>query len=196
MALRLARTAEEAHLYMDLHPCGCGEVQFPRGSSVIETADGDLASHYTGTCPQDGVRREFTFRLPQQITMPPRDGSVRFGGPEPSELIDPGEWLSIADAYARTVPADPSAGARSSADTSAGSSAGAGFSAGARSTLNRAVAAIDEVLKFIPAGEDRVPERAFVTDRGRAVHAKEPGRFRRPRLEAVRNTYASIAAQL
>lgn len=183
MALRLARTNEEAHLYMDLHPCGCGEIRFPRSSSVVETADGDLASHYTGTCPQDGAQREFTFRLPPQIVPPPGDGTVRYGGPEPSELIDPGEWLSIADAYARSVPADPT-------------SLAADGLAQARSMLNRAVAAIDEVLKFIPEGEDRVPERAFVTDRGRAAYAKEPGRFRRPRLEAVRGTYANIAAQL
>jgi hypothetical protein len=183
MALRLARTNEEAHLYMDLHPCGCGELRFPRSSSVIETPDGDLASHYTGTCPQDGAHREFTFRLPKQITMPPRDGSVSYGGTEPSELIDPGEWLSVADAYARNVPADTA-------------SLAADGLAQARSMLTRAVAAIDEVLKFIPDGDDRVPEAAFATDRGRAAYAKEPGRFRRPRLEAVRTTYANIAAQL
>lgn len=183
MALRLARTNEEAHLYMDLHPCECGEIEFPRSSSVVETADGDLAGHYTGTCPQDGARREFMFRLPQQIVSPPGDGSVSYGGAEPSELIDPGEWLSIADAYARNVPADTAALA-------------ADGLAQARSMLTRAVAAIDEVLKFIPAGEDRVPEDAFVTVRGRAAYAKEPGRFRRPRLEAVRGTYANIAAQV
>jgi hypothetical protein len=183
MALRIARTNDEAHLYIDLHPCECGEVQFPRSSSVIETDDGDLASHYTGTCPRDGAQRQFTFRLPRQILMPPGDGSVRYGGPEPSELIDPGEWLSVADAYARNVPADPATLAADGQST-------------ARSMVNRAVAAIDEVLKFIPADADRVPAEAFVTERGRAAYAKEPGRFRRPRLEAVRNTYASIAAQL
>src|SRR5690349_7417345 len=106
MALRLARTNEEAHLFMDLHPCECGEIRFPRSSSVIETGDGDLASHYTGACPQDGRQREFTFRLPQEIVPPPGDGSVRYGGAEASELLDPGEWLSVADAYARNVPAD------------------------------------------------------------------------------------------
>ena len=177
MALRLARTNEEAHLYMDLHPCECGEIEFPRSSSVVETADG-LAGRYTGPCPQDGARREFTFRLPQRLVAPPRDGLVRYGGAEPSELIDPGEWLSVADAYARNVPARPAS------------------SAEAGPMLRRAVAAIDEVLKFIPAGADRVPESAFVTDRGRAAYAKEPGRFRRLRLEAVRGTYANIAAQV
>lgn len=183
MALRIARTNDEAHLYMDLHPCECGEIQFPRTSSVVETDDGDLASHYIGTCPRDGAQRQFTFRMPQEILMPSGDGSVRYGGHEPSELLDPGEWLSVADAYARNVPADTATLAADGQST-------------ARSMLNRAVAAIDEVLKFIPAGSEQVPEQAFVTDRGRAAYAKEPGRFRRPRLEAVRSTYANIAAQL
>ncbi len=183
MALRLARTNEEAHLFMDLHPCECGEIRFPRSSSVIETGDGDRASQDTGTCPQDGRQREFTFRLPQQILPPPGDGSVRYGGPEVSELLDPGEWLSVADAYARNVPADTAA-------------IDAEGLACAKAMLTRAAGAIDEVLKFVPAGADRVPEAAFVTDRGRAAYTKEPGRFRSVRLEAVRSTYANIAAQL
>jgi hypothetical protein len=184
MALRIARTNAEAHLYMDLHPCGCGEIRFPRSSSVLETSDGDLASHYTGVCPRDGAPREFTFRLPPEILMPPADESVRYGGPEPSELIDPGEWLNVADAYARSVPA----GAASPAPGAASPPAGA--------MLRRAIAAIDEVLKFIPGVADRVPEQAFVSDVGRAAYAKEPGRFRRPRLEAVRGAYVSALVEI
>jgi hypothetical protein len=183
MVLPLARTNAEAHLYMDLHPCACGEIRFPRTSSVVTTPEGEPASRYAGTCPQDGAEREFMFRLPERVLPPPPDGAMEYGGPEPSELIDPGEWLSVADAFARSVPADPA------------SLDGDGHAA-ARSMLVHATAAVDEVLKFIPASTDRVPEAAFVTDRGRAAYAKEPGRFRRPRLEAVRDTYRSIAAQL
>jgi hypothetical protein len=182
MVLPPARTNAEAHLYMDLHPCGCGEIRFPRHSSVV-TAAGELVSRYTGTCPGDGAEREFMFRLPADLLAPPPDGTVRYGGPEPSELIDPGEWLSVADACARSVPADTA------------TLAGDGLME-ARAMLYRAAAAIDEVLKFIPSGADRVPETAFVTDRGRAAYAREPGRFRQPRLEAVRATYLSIAGQL
>jgi hypothetical protein len=183
MVLPLARTNAEAHLYMDLHPCGCGEIEFPRTSSVVTTPDGDLASRYTGTCPRDGTEREFMFRLPETFLSPPRDGVVRYGGPDPSELIDPGEWLSVADAYARSVPADTAALAADGLIT-------------ARRMLTHAAAAVDEVLKFIPPDAESVPAEAFVTDRGRAAYAKEPGRFRRPRLLAVRDTYRNIAAQL
>jgi hypothetical protein len=168
---------------MDLHPCACGEIRFPRASSVITTTEGDPASRYTGVCPQDGAEREFTFRLPERVLPPSPDGEVAYGGPEPSRLIDPGEWLSVADAYARSVPSDTAALAADGLAT-------------ARSMLTHAAAAVDEVLKFIPSGADRVPEEAFTTDRGRAAYTKEPGRFRRPRLEAVRDTYRSIAAQV
>jgi hypothetical protein len=187
MVLPVARTNAEAHLYMDLHPCACGEIRFPRTSSVVTTPDGVLASRYAGTCPQDGAEREFLFRVPERIPAPPQDGVVVYGGPEPSELIDPGEWLSVADAHARSVPADTAALA---------ADGGAAARAAARAMLVHAVAAVEEVLKFIPAGADRVPEEAFVTDRGRAAYNREPGRFRRPRLEAARDTYRSIAAQL
>jgi hypothetical protein len=187
MVLPHARTNAEAQLYMDLHPCACGEFRFPRASSVVTTPDGALASRYAGTCPRDGVEREFLFGLPERVMPPPPDGVVVYGGPESSALIDPGEWLSVADAYARGVPADTAALA---------ADGGATAQATARSMLVRAVAAVEEVLKFIPAGADRVPEEAFVTDRGRAAHTREPGRFRRSRLEAVRDTYRSIASQL
>lgn len=183
MVLPLARTNAEAHLYMDLHPCTCGEIQFPRASSVVTTPGGELASRYAGHCPQDGAEREFLFRLPDRVLPPPGDGEVRYGGPEPSALIDPGEWISVADAFARSVPVDTAALAADGLVT-------------ARAMLAHAAAAVDEVLKFIPAGSDAVPAGAFVTDRGRAAHAKEPGRFRRARLEVVRDTYRSIAAQL
>src|SRR5688500_13011920 len=98
MVLPVARTNAEAHLYMDLHPCACGEIRFPRTSSVVTSPDGVLASRYAGTCPQDGTEREFLFRLPERVLAPPLDGAVMYGGSEPSELIDPGEWLSVADA--------------------------------------------------------------------------------------------------
>ena len=109
----------------------------------------------------------------------PEPGHVRFGDDRPSELLDPGEWLAVADAYASTGPADtsqldPESARRLDAD------------------LATAVAALDEVLKFVPAGADAVPVEAFWSDRGRAVHAAEPGRFRAIRLRAVRDAYADL----
>ncbi|HWO24529.1 MAG TPA: hypothetical protein VNO30_37560 [Kofleriaceae bacterium] len=177
---KLARTNAEAHLFMDLHPCACGERRFARQSAVV-TLDGDLASRYTGACARCGTERRFEFRIPQEILPPPVSG-VRFGGPDPSELFDPGEWLSIADDHAARVPV----GAKLEGDARRT----------ARHDLDVAVAAIDEILKFAPRGAAEVPMSAFFTPLGRAIWDKEPGRFRRARLEAVRKAYADAAEKL
>lgn len=181
MVLPVSRTSAEAHLYMDLHGCSCGQGGFARDSEVVALDDGDLARRYTGACAGCGTAREFVFRLPAEAVMPPA-GRVSFGGDQPSQLIDPGEWLSIADAYAAQAPADPAGLAPEHVRRG-------------RATLDRGAAALDEVLKFVPEGADAVPAGAFFSDRGREVFAREPGRFRRNRLAAVRDAYAGLAGQ-
>ncbi|MDW5327048.1 hypothetical protein [Plantactinospora sp. KLBMP9567] len=181
MALRLARTSAEAHLYMELHPCeSCGESSFDPASSVV-AAEGELASRYSGTCLSCGAAREFMFRLPGEVLLPD-DEDPRFGDDRPSELLDAGEWLWLADVLASGMPADP-----------AGPDADGRRSA--RVDLLSAAAALSEVLKFVPAGADAVPAEALWSGRGHEVYAAEPGRFRRIRLEAVRDTYRDIAAR-
>ncbi|MFV2103775.1 hypothetical protein [Micromonospora sp. LOL_024] len=175
----LSRTNAEAHLYMDLHPCSCGEAGFPRQSAVVALADGDLASRYTGNCTGCGRERSFIFRLPPTVTTAGSD--FRYGGDEPSQLLDPGEWLLVSDAYAGQVPAQPASGDATRR---------------ARAALSRAVAALDEVGKFIPTGGLTVPGEALVSDRGRQLHRREPGRFRRDRLAAIRDAYADLISRL
>lgn len=178
--LKLARTNAEAHLFMDLRPCSCGERRFARTSSVV-TIDGDLASRYTGACARCGTARQFEFRLPPEILQPPANGVV-YGGDDPSELLDPGEWLSVADDYARSVPV----GAKLDGDALRS----------ARQRLASAAAALDEVCKFAPPGAIEVPHTAFTTPLGRAIWDKEPGRFRLNRLAAVRTAYTEAAGKL
>jgi hypothetical protein len=91
----VARTSLEAHLYMDLRPCGCGVGRFGRASSVVELPDGQLASRYAGDCAGCGSSREFVFRLPAEI-LSLAVGEIRFGGTEPSELLDSGP-VRVAD---------------------------------------------------------------------------------------------------
>jgi hypothetical protein len=178
--LKLARTNAEAHLFMDLRPCACGERRFARTSSVV-TIDGDLASRYTGACARCGTARVFEFRLPPEIMPPPASGVV-YGGAEPSQLLDPGEWLSVADDYARSVPV--------------GSKLDGDALRSARQRLASAIAALDEVRKFAPPGAVVVPHTAFTTAFGRAMWDKEPGRFRLVRLDAVRAAYAEAINRL
>lgn len=177
--LPLARTNAEAHLYIDLRPCGCGEVLFPRASAVIQ-AGNELASRYSGYARGCDTYREFVFRLPAQI-LPSQPEVIAFGDGTPSELLDPGEWLWVADRYARVFPADVL-----DLDLPARQQA--------RNTAT-AAAAMDEVLTFVRAGGQAVPARAFRSERGREVYAREPGRFARDRLVVVRDTYRQILAE-
>jgi hypothetical protein len=66
----------------------------------------------------------------------------------------------------------------------------------ARESLATAAAAIDEALRFLPAGAETVPDSAFWSQRGAGVRAAEPGRFRRARLVAAARAYRSMLAEL
>ncbi len=173
MILPVARTRDEAHLYMDLHPCAeCGSIDVTWKHAVVD-ADGELGSAYFGKCPGCDVERGFVFRLPEReyvIAQFPN-----FGGSEPSQLLDAGEWLWVSDLTASNVPPDNPDGERQA--------------------LTIAMRAAGEVIKFIPPGQEQVPDEAFWTERGRKVHSAEPGRFNRGRLEVVRDTYQDLASQ-
>lgn len=181
MELLLARTNKEAHVHMDLNPCRCGDPTRPTDSAVFNL-DGVLASRYAGVCPTCGTPREFFFRLPAEI-VPIEPGQVVFGDGSPSELLDPGEWLLVADRYAGAVPAAP---ARLDARAARQ----------AQRSIAHAEAAMGEVLAFIPQDADTVPIDAFRTERGRQVWAAEPGRFSRRRLDAVRGAYREMLDEL
>src|SRR5688500_9923308 len=97
-----ARTNAEAHLYMDLTPCACGDAAFERTSSVVDEG-GVLCSRYAGACRSCGTERTFTFELPETIR-PPARGKIEYGGRDPSRVIDPGQWLAVADHRAKLNP--------------------------------------------------------------------------------------------
>ena len=61
--------------------------------------------------------------------------------------------------------------------------------------IAQAVLAREEVIKFLPGGGDRVPDKAFWTERGRAVRDREPGRFRAARLAAILDAYRKQLAK-
>jgi hypothetical protein len=97
MSYPYARTFDEAYLYMELRPCVCGEPEFDKTTaSVIE--DQTTVHRYSGNCPNCGRARQFTFRMPDE---PPRISfDMVYGwGDEPSRLLDPGEWLAVADLF-------------------------------------------------------------------------------------------------
>jgi hypothetical protein len=175
--LPLARTYDEAMLFMELRPCACGAAAADWQNALTHD-DGWPARRYYATCPSCGAERQFVFRLPERPLLPPPDIKVLFGGPERSELLDAGEWLWLADLSARAavpVARDESGRPR--------------FDADGADSLEVAIAAMDEVLKFIPEDADVVPPEGFWSDAGRQVRDREPGRFQRDRLDVVRGSY-------
>lgn len=165
---------------MELSPCeSCGETEFAPDHGVIEV-DGDLASRYNGACPRCGTSREFVFRLPEEVLFPDEE-EPRFGDERPSELIDAGQWLWLADLLASGTAAEPAPELTAEQRHQT------------RTDLLTAAAATAEAGKFVPAGAEAVPPDALWSDTGRAVYQREPGRFHRRRLDVVRQTYRDLA---
>jgi hypothetical protein len=164
----IARTDDEVQLYLELNPCeDCGSVDTPWDQGLVDE-DGELVLSYAGTCSGCGAEREYLFGLPERESSGP---FPHFGGPAPSEILDAGQWLWVADRSAGSVPDDE---------------------AEAAVVLGIARAAVEEVVKFIPPGSVTVPDEAFWTDGGRRVRDAEPGRFRLERLLVVRDSYRDI----
>jgi hypothetical protein len=177
MGLPIARSRDEAHLYMDLHPCErCGGVDVSWQSALTEDA-GVPARRYHGVCSGCQTAREFVFRLPEPPALPGPDDLVFFGGPESSQLLDAGEWSLVASLGIHEGSAPLSGDPVADAER--------------RQSFALAVAAFGEMLKFIPDGADAVPESAFWTPRGRAAYDKDPSQFSRNYLKRWHRAFQS-----
>jgi hypothetical protein len=163
----VARSISECHLYMVLHPCErCGEADFPWSRHETGHTDTGLRSVYEGDCPSCGTPRRFVFSVDGAPVPPPA-----YGGPEPSQIIDPGEFFAMGERAAAWASAPPDASREQLAD--------------AHAAALDAVAALEEILKFVPPSADAVPVDAFTSETGRAIYAAGPGRFQRDRLAAL-----------
>lgn len=173
----ISRSSLECHLYIELHPCPCGERRFSSVHKLL-SADEGLLAVYEGTCPKCSIRRRFEFLLDPEL--PPGN---KFGGIRLSTIVDAGQYLAVAEEAAKQVTADIAR-------------LGASEKREARDWMNRAINALEEVLKWIPPHHDAVPFEALFTSSGKAIYQNEPGRFRRLRLEAVLDTYRKLLAEL
>ena len=149
-----ARSAAEAQIYMDLHPCECGTPRSRGAQDLRDDGNGGLTSVYAGTCPGCGWRQwSFAFTLP--AFQPPVG---RIGGREPSKIIDPGEWIYLSDLHAG-FPASRRPGPEDCA------------------RLSRAATAVEEAAKFILPGLEPRPRRGVhLPLRARHVQ-RRPGAF-------------------
>lgn len=174
-----ARSAEEADLYVDLECEAMNEVVKSRKRRKGERRRQTFWI-YEARC-ESGKLVEFEFEeggLPS-----PKPGLrrvVEFGGAQPSLLIDAGEWMKLSDRWAQAAPRSL-----------------AGLSERARRSaiadIQRALAALDEVMKFIPRGGDQVSSASLLSERGKAYFNKDVRRFTRSALETRR---AELEARL
>jgi hypothetical protein len=170
------RSVAEEHLYMDLHPCACGESDWRKLQHGTRSVDGELVSYFEGPCPQCGAARQFLFIVPM---VPHTTAGASYGGQQPSQILDAGQFLAVSEGLARSVPASPDG-----LDEAARRSA--------YSRLAWAVAALEEVLKFIPEGADEVPDAALSSAESARYRRDLPGQFRRLRLGARLQAYREI----
>jgi hypothetical protein len=172
LALPYARTFNEAILYIRLRPCGCGETEVG-WAHVPLTLDDAPARYFHGACENCGRTREFTLAMPEDAV--PRDDVVFGAGTEFSQVIDPGEWLSVSDLYAQRAE-----------EVLTDEEFGPDHVELVHYALSTRVSAVDEVLKFLPSNADIVPEWYFRSVPGRAVFEAAPARFARDALLAER----------
>ncbi len=171
---RIARTVIESEVYVGLNPCGCG-AGTPPGPSAATAPDGRPMLWHDGPCPQCAKPWPAPFGLPLDV---PRFGTTWdtfFGGPGPSTLLDPGEWLLVEKQLASgSIPAR---------------NADAATITEFRGMITMATAAINETLRFItdPSQYGLVTVDDCWTGRGRAeLTARYRGYTWRRRLEAFR----------
>jgi hypothetical protein len=145
---------------------------FARGGRehVVLSRGKELVAHYsmTGCAGMPRVTAEFQLAdVGATVELPP-------------PALDAGERLLLAELYARE----------------AGVVLAEGDPRRAKTWLISAVEMVDAVLASIPADADQVPETAFVNPLGRAAYDAEPGRFRRARMAAYRESLANQLHQL
>lgn len=173
----VARSAAECRLYMDFHPCHCGRARFDVDHVLRTSKDGAMLADYQGPCSGCDEARQFVFELDPALPPPP----PAFGGNDPSRIICPGQFTIHAERLARSVPLETTGLSPDERDRAA-------------AILDEAIAALTEVLKFIPANGDAVSSAAFVSDEGHAAFETEPGRFREDRIATTLDSLREIRA--
>jgi hypothetical protein len=161
--MKLARSSLECRLFIELDVCACGQTPGELAHRLV-SRDERLVALYQGSCARCGRSLEYAFPLADEIV-----AADKFGGTEPSQLIDAGQFLRESDRAVRR--------------------AGDAPAPQKLFLLGRAIACLEEVLKWIPDGEETPPAWAFFTEDGLRFSREEPGRFRRPRLRAVLAAY-------
>jgi len=172
-----ARSLAECSVYLNLRNY---PVQGRKQS--ITTEEADVVVQYE--CRNEGAAtRTFTFRISKaDMAATSGDGPIQYSaGDTPSELIDAGQFFSFAEGFAKQTPASLDGLDRDEGIV-------------ALNVIERAAAFMDEVIKFIPAGQETMPDDAFFTAMGKRARDEQPaGRWSRTRLSAIAGAYRKLA---
>jgi uncharacterized protein YjbI with pentapeptide repeats len=174
------RTVAEEHLYMECHPCPCGDRRRPDGHK-LEMRGQEMYSLHFGKCPACGRDRTFEFVVAPFAML--RD-DLNLGAGNPSTILDPGQFLAASDRLAKEV--DPDRAARQTGEARAW----------ARRTMRRAAYCVLEAEKFIPERGEEVPAGVFHSKEGAELRLARATAFKKERLQARRVAYQTVAAQL
>ena len=155
--------------------CGSHDIGDPRVDSY--TRGGRDAGHYDVTCPDCGHERRVHFfeaaDSHQVKTTYPEDRVLdrHLGGPLASTMISPHEFAAeLAHCNAHINAAFVGMPRHIFGEN--------------RRRIGSGLSSVIELLKFVPAGADRVPAEAFRTADARAYHAAHSEQFERAALEA------------
>ncbi|MCO5993223.1 hypothetical protein [Actinoallomurus rhizosphaericola] len=178
-----ARTLREAELYADLLLSATASGDEPEASGG-EPAGGSRPRTTLTEGPDAWTLRIERERAgqgdPVEVVIPyaseatARDEDLMFGD-GPSELIDAGQWVQVAAAYARRAMLESLDSARDTSDDDLYRNVVQGWEV--------ARAALREAARFLPPDADEVPETAFWSDLGTLTRQEAPERFTRARLE-------------
>lgn len=163
----VSRSLDESLAYIGLRKCECGRCDYMRSKSSSQMQDGHMGHSSDGICLQCKKDRHFSFGKVRDKWQPFDSADPRYGPPGTvSEILDPGDWLRIYERTAAGLPRlwRPVLPARR-------------FGAQIATGLTRS--ALDEVLRFIPDGEDEVPVHLRETEWGEHYMAKHPEWFTR-----------------
>ncbi|NUT32506.1 MAG: hypothetical protein HOV79_05465 [Hamadaea sp.] len=182
MTLPLARSTWECHAFFGLSRCpNCGGGGLEMTEHVLRRTPAGDVSDYTTACRRCDQTLRFSFRRADDE--PPFPA---FGGEQPSELLDAGQYLELAEEAAGDVPDDPADIRPVEPDDLTLEDA--------FEEIAIAVAALEETLKFIPPGEFTVARDALWTEESRDRFDRDPETFQRRRLIAVLGGYREIYA--
>ncbi|MGW4499080.1 hypothetical protein ACWENR_10760 [Micromonospora sp. NPDC004336] len=180
------RSAWECQAFLTLTPCpGCGGPGLRPTEIATLTGDAGRRWEYQAACGRCGRAETFTFAVAVERA-PAYPG---FGGATPSQLLDAGQFLVLAEAVADAVPADPYD--IDPPDPDAVGTVEAEL-ARARDDIGVAVAAVSECLKFVPAGAAAVPRSALWSPAGLARFDADPEAFERRQLLSTLGAFREV----